>query len=83
MQLLYCGPKPHYDLQTSRRPLKAIPNLTGSQCRHFRTGVMCSDHVVLVKTKHFQITGNESMDGKQFFLIFSSHKMVLDFVFSF
>ncbi len=40
---------PLSDLQTSKSTLKAILNVTGIQCKDLRTGVICSDFLVLVR----------------------------------
>jgi len=37
------------DLYTSNNTLKSILNVTGSQCKDLRTGVMCSYFLVLLR----------------------------------
>ncbi len=46
---MYLGPRPLSDLWTSKSTLKSILNVTGSQCKDLRTGVICSDFLVLVR----------------------------------
>ncbi len=46
---MYLGPKPLRDLLMSKSTLKSILNVTGSQCKDLRTGVICSDVLVLVR----------------------------------
>ena len=40
MSISAIGPRPLNDLYTSNNTLKSILNLTGSQCKDLRTGVM-------------------------------------------
>ncbi len=46
---MYLGPRPLRDLFMSKSTLKSILNVTGSQCKNLRTGVICSDVLVLVR----------------------------------
>ncbi len=46
---MYLGPRPLRDLFMSKSTLKSILNVTGSQCKDLRTGVICSDFLVLVR----------------------------------
>ncbi len=45
---MYLGPRPLSDLLMSKSTLKSILNVTGSHCKDLRTGVICSDILVLV-----------------------------------
>ncbi len=45
---MYLGPRPLRDLKTSKSTLKSILHVTGSQCKDLRTGMICSDFLVLM-----------------------------------
>ncbi len=52
---MYLGPRPLSDLYTSKSTLKSILNVTGSQCKDLRTGVICSDFLISFRKKKSNI----------------------------
>jgi len=53
------------DLYTSNNTLKSILNVTGSQCKDLRTGVMCSYFLVLLVLYELQLSYGRFGKGSQ------------------
>ena len=51
------------DLYTSNNTLKSILNLTGSQCKDLRTGVICS-YVLVLLSVLYELTLSYGLFGK-------------------